>query len=58
MEIAPRTSRVAVLRDPTRGPSIAQFAVIQAMAPARAVEQMPVSVCGQRASCQRSRGRR
>jgi putative ABC transport system substrate-binding protein len=42
MEIAPRTSRVAVLRDPTRGPSIAQFAVIQAMAPARAVEPIPI----------------
>jgi putative ABC transport system substrate-binding protein len=42
MEIAPRTSRVAVLRDPTRGPSIAQFAVIQAMAPARGVEPIPI----------------
>jgi putative tryptophan/tyrosine transport system substrate-binding protein len=42
MEIAPRTSRVAVLRDPTRGPSIAQFAVIQAMAPARAAEPIPI----------------
>jgi putative tryptophan/tyrosine transport system substrate-binding protein len=28
MEITPRTSRVAVLRDPTRGTAIAQFAVI------------------------------
>jgi putative ABC transport system substrate-binding protein len=42
MEIAPRTSRVAVLRDPTRGPAIAQFAVIQAMAPARGVESIPI----------------
>jgi putative tryptophan/tyrosine transport system substrate-binding protein len=42
-EIAPRTSRVAVLRDPTRGPSIAQFAVIQAMAPARGVEPIPIN---------------
>jgi putative tryptophan/tyrosine transport system substrate-binding protein len=42
MEIAPRTSRVAVLRDPTRGPGIGQFAVIQAMAPARGVEPIPI----------------
>ena len=42
MEIAPRTSRVAVLREPTRGPGIGQFAVIQALAPARAVEPMPI----------------
>src|SRR5215831_17309170 len=43
MEIAPRTSRVAVLRDPTRGPGIGQFAVIQAMAPARGVEPIPIN---------------
>src|ERR1700756_2834483 len=42
MEIAPRTSRVAVLREPTRGPAIGQFAVIQAMAPARGVEPIPI----------------
>jgi putative ABC transport system substrate-binding protein len=42
MEIAPRTSRVAVLRDPTRGPAIGQFAVIQAMAPARGAEPIPI----------------
>src|SRR6516162_10706325 len=42
MEIAPRTSRVAVLREPTRAPAIAQFAVIQAMAPARGVEPIPI----------------
>jgi putative ABC transport system substrate-binding protein len=42
MEIAPRTSRVAVLREPTRGPGIGQFAVIQAMAPARGVEPTPI----------------
>jgi putative tryptophan/tyrosine transport system substrate-binding protein len=42
MEIAPRTSRVAVLREPTRGPGIAQFAVIQALAPARGVEPIPI----------------
>jgi putative ABC transport system substrate-binding protein len=43
MEIAPRTSRVAVLRDPMRGPGIGQFAVIQAMAPARGVEPIPIN---------------
>jgi putative tryptophan/tyrosine transport system substrate-binding protein len=32
-EIAPHLTRVAVLRDATRGPGIGQFAVIQAMAP-------------------------
>jgi putative ABC transport system substrate-binding protein len=42
MEIAPRTSRVAVLREPTHGPGIGQFAVIQAMAPARGVEPIPI----------------
>jgi putative ABC transport system substrate-binding protein len=42
MEIAPRTSRVAVLRDPTRGTGIGQFAVIQALAPARGVEPIPI----------------
>jgi putative tryptophan/tyrosine transport system substrate-binding protein len=42
MEIAPRTSRVAVLRDPTRSAGIAQFAVIQAMGPARGVEPIPI----------------
>ena len=42
MEIAPRTSRVAVLREPTRGPGIGQYAVIQAMAPARGVEPIPI----------------
>jgi len=42
MEIAPRTSRVAVLREPTQGPGIGQFAVIQAMAPVRGVEPIPI----------------
>jgi putative ABC transport system substrate-binding protein len=42
MEIAPRTSRVAVLREPTHGPGIGQFAVIQAMAPVRGVEPIPI----------------
>jgi len=40
-EIAPNVSRVAVLRDPTRGPGIGQFAVIQAMAPQYLVEFSP-----------------
>ena len=43
MEIAPRTSHVAVLREPTQGPGIGQFAVIQAMAPARGVEPIPIN---------------
>src|SRR6201993_5403894 len=43
LEIAPRTSRVAVLREPTRGPGIGQFAVIQALAPARGVEPIPIN---------------
>ena len=43
MEIAPRTSRVAVLREPTQGPGIGQFAVIQALAPARGVEPIPIN---------------
>ena len=42
MEIAPRTSRVAVLREPTRAPGIGQFAVIQALAPAHGVEPIPI----------------
>jgi ABC transporter substrate binding protein len=41
-EIAPGVRRVAVVRDPTRGPGIGQFAVIQAMAPPYAVELMPI----------------
>jgi len=43
MEMAPRTSRVAVLREPTRGPGIGQYAVIQAVAPARGVEPIPIN---------------
>jgi putative ABC transport system substrate-binding protein len=34
---------VAVIRDPTRGPGIGQFAVIQAMAPPHAVELTPIN---------------
>jgi putative tryptophan/tyrosine transport system substrate-binding protein len=42
-EIAPNVSRVAVVRDPTRGPGIGQFAVIQAMAPQHLVEFSPIN---------------
>jgi ABC-type uncharacterized transport system substrate-binding protein len=42
-EIAPNVSRVAVLRDATRGPGIGQFAVIQAMAPPHRVELRPIN---------------
>jgi putative tryptophan/tyrosine transport system substrate-binding protein len=42
-EMAPRVTRVAVLRDPTRGPGIGQFAVIQAMARPHAVELTPIN---------------
>jgi putative ABC transport system substrate-binding protein len=42
-EIAPRLSRVAVLRDANRGPGIGQFAVIQAMAPPHGVELRPIN---------------
>jgi putative ABC transport system substrate-binding protein len=43
VEIAPDVSRVAVLRDATRGPGIGQFAVIQAMAPPHRVELHPIN---------------
>src|SRR5262245_1892406 len=42
-EIAPRVSRVAVLRDATRGPGIGQFAVIQSIAPQHGVEVTPIN---------------
>jgi len=42
-EIAPNLSRVAVIRDATRGPGIGQFAVIQAMAPPHRVELSPIN---------------
>jgi putative ABC transport system substrate-binding protein len=42
-EVAPRITRVAVLRDSTRGPGIGQFAVIQAMARPHAVELTPIN---------------
>jgi putative tryptophan/tyrosine transport system substrate-binding protein len=37
-EIVPRLTRVAVIRDATRGPGIAQFAAIQTVAPSLGVE--------------------
>ena len=43
-EIAPHVTRVGVLRDPTRGPGIGRFAVIQAMAPPHAVELTPIDM--------------
>jgi len=42
-EIAPRVTRVAVARDPTRGPGIGQLAVIQALAPVHGVELVPIN---------------
>jgi ABC-type uncharacterized transport system substrate-binding protein len=42
-EVAPHVSRVAVVRDPTRGPGIGQFAVIQAVAPSLGVELRPIN---------------
>ena len=42
-EVAPRLTRVAVVRDPTRGPGIGQFAVIQAMASPHALELTPIN---------------
>jgi putative ABC transport system substrate-binding protein len=43
-EIAPRVTRVAVLRDPGRAPGIGQFAAIQAIAPSLGVELTPIDV--------------
>src|SRR5207253_2879025 len=42
-EIAPELTRVAVLRDATRGPGIGQFAVIQATAAPHRVELSPIN---------------
>jgi ABC-type uncharacterized transport system substrate-binding protein len=42
-EIAPKVTRAAVIRDPTRGSGIAQFAVIQAVAPSAGVELTPIN---------------
>jgi ABC-type uncharacterized transport system substrate-binding protein len=43
-EIAPRVTRVAVLRDPAVPEGIGQFAVIQSVAPALRVEVNPVDI--------------
>jgi putative ABC transport system substrate-binding protein len=43
-EIAPRVTRVAVLRDPAIPEGIGQFAVIQAVAPSLRVEVSPVDI--------------
>jgi ABC-type uncharacterized transport system substrate-binding protein len=42
-QLAPRVTRVAVLRDPTLTSSTAQFAAIQAVAPSLGVEVSPVN---------------
>ncbi|MBR1153724.1 hypothetical protein JQ575_24240 [Bradyrhizobium sp. JYMT SZCCT0428] len=42
-EIAPLVTRVAVIRDPTRGPGIGQYAVIQAVAPSLGIELRPIN---------------
>ena len=43
-EIAPTVSRVAVLRDPGLTTAVAQFAALQAVAPALRVELVPLNV--------------
>jgi putative tryptophan/tyrosine transport system substrate-binding protein len=43
-EIAPGTSRAAVLRDPTMTAGIGQFAAIQTAAPSLGIEAVPVNV--------------
>jgi ABC-type uncharacterized transport system substrate-binding protein len=43
-EIAPRVTRVAVLRDAATASGIGQFAAIQAVAPASGVELIPIDV--------------
>jgi putative tryptophan/tyrosine transport system substrate-binding protein len=43
-QVAPGTTRVAVLRDPTIASGIGQFAAIQAVAPSLGVELSPVDV--------------
>jgi putative ABC transport system substrate-binding protein len=42
-QIAPRVTRAAVIRDPTRGPGIGQFAVVQAIAPSLGIELSPIN---------------
>src|SRR5262245_25384010 len=43
-EVAPRTRRVAVLRDPTLAAGAGQFGAIQALAPSLGVELRPIDV--------------
>jgi putative ABC transport system substrate-binding protein len=43
-QVAPRATRVAVLRDPTVSAGIGQFAVIQAAAPSLGLDVRPVNV--------------
>jgi ABC-type uncharacterized transport system substrate-binding protein len=42
-EIAPHVTRAAVIRDPTRGYGIGQFAVVQAVAPLLGMEVTPIN---------------
>jgi putative ABC transport system substrate-binding protein len=42
-QIAPRVTRAAVIRDPTRGPGVAQFAAIQTVAQSLGVELSPIN---------------
>ena len=42
-QIAPHVTRAAVIRDPTRGPGIGQFAVVQAIAPTLGMELSPIN---------------
>ncbi|MGA7068224.1 MAG: ABC transporter substrate-binding protein [Pseudolabrys sp.] len=43
-QIAPHVTRAAVIRDPTRGPGIGQFAVVQAIAPSLGMELKPINL--------------
>jgi putative ABC transport system substrate-binding protein len=42
-QIAPHVTRAAVIRDPSRGPGIGQFAVVQAIAPSLGMELSPIN---------------
>jgi ABC-type uncharacterized transport system substrate-binding protein len=42
-QIAPHVTRAAVIRDPTRGSGIGQFAVVQAIAPSLGMELSPIN---------------
>jgi putative tryptophan/tyrosine transport system substrate-binding protein len=42
-QIAPHVTRAAVIRDPTRGSGIGQFAVVQAIAPLLGMELSPIN---------------